>query len=155
MQSNKLIYFVLKYGMFSLGAITFIIIGMRQLYPDLWLFRDTRPLDSLQTTIALLFGLALVLTPLAYVHNLVLVEVNNRYISVRKKNGDLKINWMDIESIKLRGTFAFPVYTIKLKNGDRRFVFNTNNHWGSLWWYDDDSSDMGQFIMAKKKELNI
>src|SRR5687768_9631144 len=125
MQSNKLIYFVLKYGLFFLGAITFIIVGMRHLYPDLWLFQGTRPLDSVQTSIALLFGLALVLTPLAYVHDLVRVQLNNHYITIKRKNGDLKIKWTDIESIKIHSTFAFPVYTLMLKNSDRRFVFNT------------------------------
>lgn len=156
MQSEKSAYYTYKYLPFVCGGFIILVTLLMHIFPESATVNgEPGPPDHFTTVIMVLIGIVLFLIPFLYIDKLVLVEVSNQCISIKKGDARVPIEWMSVASVELVPFLFPPLYKLKLKNYDGYFLFNTKQSGGHALFYVWDWSDMGEMIKKKKKELGI
>jgi len=156
MQSDKSVYYTFKYLPIVLGLFLIAIPLLGHLYPENSTFNgEPGPPDLWTTVIMILVGILIGLMSLLFTDKLVIVEMTNQKLRLRKGDNVIEINWLDVETVSMVPTVFPPLYKLRLKNYDDYFLFNTTRWGAQLMLYTWDWSDMGKLIKRKKQELGI
>jgi hypothetical protein len=156
MESDKSVYYSFKFLPFLMGLmIIFSAIHSYLFTGDYVYSEDSGPPDIWTAIIFGLVGLLIILLGILIVDKLVIVEMDNQTIKVKKDDKVIEVKWLDVKSINMIPTVTPPLYKLRLNNYDDYFLFNTS-HWGfQFMMFIWDFSDMGELIREKKDALDI
>jgi hypothetical protein len=83
------------------------------------------------------------------------VELGNQNVKIINGGEEKSVGWFDIDSLKQIQFVSPPLYSLKIKDSDEIIWFNTEARFISISGFTIDTSDMGELIKKKKRELGI
>jgi hypothetical protein len=111
---------------------------------------ETGAMSPLEFIVSGIIGVILIVLFFLIKDKFAVVEIGNQTITI-KHNGDVKtFQWLEIESISQFQFIFPPLYSLKIK--DQTIWFNTEPKFISVG---GDTSEMGNLIRKKKRELDI
>ena len=156
MESDKSVYYTFKYLPLVAGIVMGLCPLLAHLNPENSTFNgEPGPPDFWTTIIFVLIGLLFVLISILVISKLVIVEMNNQNLKIKKGNKVIQVSWLDVDSVSMVPTVFPPLYKLRLKNYEDYFLFNTTRSGAQLMVFTCDWSDMGGLIKKKKGELGI
>ena len=156
MESDKSVYYTFKYLPLAMGLFFGLIPLLGHLSPENSTFNgEPGPPDFWTTIIFVLIRLLFILISILLIGKLVIVEMNNQDIKIKKGNKVIEVSWLDVDSVDMVPTVFPPLYKLRLKNYEGYFLFNTTRWVAQLMMFTWDWSDMGGLIKKKKNELGI
>lgn len=156
MESDKSVYYTFKYLPFAIGLLFIAGPLLAHIFPENATFNgEPGPPDFWSTAIFVLVGAVLLLIPFLYIWKLVIVQLSNDMIRIKKANEVVELTWLDVDDVRMLPGIFPPLYKLRIKNYEGYFLFNTGR-WGaqfliSTW----DWSEMGNLIKRKQKELGM
>ena len=156
MKSNKKYHFVFKFVFLFVGLLTWTIPIFSWIAPKYAKINgEIGSVDFVTTVIIGLVGLVFILLFFTIKDKFAIVELGNQNIKITNGNEEKSVEWLDIESLK-QIQFVFPpLYSLKIKDSDETIWFNTEVRYISINGFTIDTSDMGELINKKKRELGI
>jgi hypothetical protein len=156
MESNKLYHHFLKYLFLGLGIIMLIMCILSWFFPELFWVNGEKMEQSIVTT--LIFGMiGLVCFPIFIVikDKFVIVKFGGQNVTIKNGDNERKINWMEVESLSHIQFVYPPLYKLKVKGDNKVYWFNTENQFINTGGFISDTSEMGDLIKKKKRELGV
>ena len=156
MESNRTYTYIFKYSF--LGAtvilITFALLGY--FIPGTATINgQTRQLDETELLISLIIGLILLILFFTLSHKFVILDLGGNMVKINNFREKIESKWTDVESIKRIPFIKPPLYSIKLKNINRTYLFTTQPRFFRVGNSMMDTSEMGNRISKMKRELEI
>lgn len=139
-ESNTLNYYFFKYSPLGFG-LSFIGMTIKGVFSD--------SVDLFEILIFLIIALIFLILFLSLKDKYRIVAISRGRIIVSENKSEMEYSWMDVESIRL--IHFIGIYILKLKR--REVIYFTPYGFTSLLF--GDSSEMGQIISKKKKDLGI
>jgi hypothetical protein len=136
----KLLFF--KYGLVVFPLLPFLGLAAELTQDQSW------PHVFGAILIPLAFGVCLYIGTSGFRNRFKYVAIGKDKIIVKKKNGEVEYNWLDVERISLIRVWS--LYELKLK-GEEKFYFTAYGDTS----FTGDLSDMGVIINKMKRELGI
>jgi len=156
MESDKSVYYTFKYLPLVMGVFFGMVPLLAHLNPENSTFNgEPGPPDFWATISFVLIGLLFGLISILLIAKLVMVEMNNQNLKIKKGNKVIEVSWLDVDSVSMVPTVFPPLYKLRLKNYEDYFLFNTRRSGAQLMIFTWDWSDMGGLIKKKKSELGI
>jgi len=100
-------------------------------------------------------GIFMIIIFFSIKNKFVLASMGNQSKVIKADSFEKKVNWMEVESLSLIQFVYPPLYRIKVKGMEKRFWFNTENQFINVGGFTSDTSEMGDLIKKKKRELGI
>ena len=155
-KSNKLITFGQKYGFLIFSSILIIAYLYLSLFPntEITINGKIQQADYINSLPFLLFGVFFSILYFFYGKELVYVEMDNENIIIKKNRKTYKYSWKQVDKLRLSNIILPPTYKLTLK--DNTTAYFCSGAYGlaipfRVW----DFSEMGNFIMKKKKEYRL
>lgn len=154
MQSNNSYHLLFKYSLLGAGLIVMSVPLISFAFPEaVQLNGETGAMSPLTFIVSGIIGVTLIVLFFLTKDKFAVVEIGNQTITI-KHNGDVKtFQWLEIESISQFQFIFPPLYSLKIK--DQTIWFNTEPKFISVGGYTTDTSEMGNLIRKKKRELDI
>lgn len=139
--------------------------------------------DVTSYIIAGVIGFACVMAPLLYQHRIVVVRLTDEKVYILQSGDPLEYDWKDVTQLKLYRTYRPTLYKLRVKGDSDYFLFSTGYSVETLGgrsykrnfeffvirsgddrFFDEeednnfilaDTSEMGQLIERKKRELKL
>jgi len=116
MESDRSVYYTFKYLPIGGGLMFILFPVLAHVYPDDFIFNGQPGAPDLWTTaIFILVGLLLGMIPFLYMDKLVIVEISNQNIKIKKGKQVLVVNWLDVEKVAILPAIFPPLYKLQLK----------------------------------------
>jgi hypothetical protein len=109
----------------------------------------------ISTIIIGLIGFVFILLFVAIKDKFAMVELENQTIKITNNEEEKSVEWYDIDSLKQMQFIFPPLYSLKIKDSDETIWFNTEARYISINGFTIDTSNMGELIKKKKRELGI
>jgi len=156
MKSNKKYHFVFKFAFLIVGLLTWTIPIFSWIAPNYTeISGEIGSTDFVTSAIIGLIGLVFILLFFAVKDKFAIVELGNQNVKIINGDEEKSVGWFDIDSLK-QIQFVFPpLYSLKIKDSDETIWFNTEARFISINGFTIDTSDMGELIKKKKRELGI
>jgi hypothetical protein len=141
---------ILKYGGqygFLVGAIGWIGNSVYHLSQGLLSWNW----DSNEIIFSGIVGLFHLLAFLYLRNKFIVVELGGQKVRIHKDDEVIETNWSNVESVDRLIFSTPPIYTIRLKNINRLFIF-----WDSeIIFFGFDKTELGEIISKKKRDFDI
>jgi hypothetical protein len=156
MQSNKTYHIIFKFGLLGIGILFLVISLLSWFLPQLIVLNGkSMEEDIVITMVFALIGIFLIILFFAIKNKFIMVTMGNQSIVIKTDSFEKKLNWMDVESVSLIQFVYPPLYRIKIKDNANTYWFNTENQFINAGGFTRDTSEMGDLIKKKKRELGI
>ncbi|MBT1706446.1 hypothetical protein [Chryseosolibacter indicus] len=156
MESNRTYYYLFKYSLLGVSILLAIVAIVSWIAPELMTVNGQPGARDLLTT--LIFALIAVIAFLVFLlirDKFAIVELGNQTVKIKHNGQDKAISWLEVEEVKLIQFIYPPLYKIRIKDSDETIWFNTESNYISVNGFVIDTSDMGDLIKKKKRELGI
>jgi hypothetical protein len=156
MESNKTYHYFFKYSLLVASILLTVGAIVSWFAPESMTVNGQPGSQDLSITIT--FGLIGVLAFLVFVlirDKFAIVELGNQTIMIKHKGEDKTVSWLDVEQVKLIQFVYPPLYKLRTKAIDETIWFNTEPNYISVNGFVTDTSEMGDLIKKKKRELGI
>lgn len=156
MESNNLYHKTLKYLFLGLGIIMLITSILSWFFSELFWVNGEKIKQSIVTTLVFgMIGIVCFIISIAIKDKFVIVKLGGQIVTIKNGDNERKINWMEVESLSLI-QFVYPtLYKLKVKGDNKIYWFNTENQFINAGGFTSDTSEMGDLIKKKKRELGI
>ena len=155
-QSNTLNYIVLKYVTLAFGAYLLLMTLLLLFDPTFdvtvnGVKRPAEPGDSLFTLIPAIF---LLLLYLVYGRRVVKMQISRNEFVFTTGGQEQTRAWKEVEEVKRYWLVAPPVYSVTFEDGET-YYFNSGLFFIVTPFYVFDLSEMGRFIMKRRKDIAL
>jgi hypothetical protein len=156
MKSNKKYHFAFKFAFLIVGLLTWTVPIFSWMAPtQVEISGEIGSTDFVTTIIIGLIGLVFILLFFAVKDKFAIVELGNQNVKIINGGEEKSVGWFDIDSLKQIQFVSPPLYSLKIKDSDEIIWFNTEARFISISGFTIDTSDMGELIKKKKRELGI
>lgn len=156
MHSDKSPFYTYKYLPLGAGSVVILMTVFMHVFPERSTVNgEPGPLGLWNTLLFLLIGTAFILISVFLNEKLVLVELTDQYIYIKKGGKSVPVEWTNVTEVEMLPIFFPPLYKLRIRNFAGYFLFTTKEYGAHAVFFVWDWSDMGSFIKKKKKELGI
>ena len=156
MESNRIYTYIFKYSFCGVAviSISFGLIGY--FIPNaVTINGQTRQLNETELLISLIVGLIFLIIFFILNHKFVSVDLGVNKVTINNFRDIIESNWTDVEFLKRIPFIKPPLYSIKLKNMNKTYLFTTQPKFFRVGNSFVDTSEMGNRISKMKRELEI
>lgn len=156
MESNRFYHYLFKFGLLGVGLILLVVPITSYITPELVTINgETGQTDTYTTLIFGLLSLLMILVFIAIKKKFAIVELGNQTVKIKHGGQERLVNWQDIEHVQQIKFVMPPLYKLKTKDRNQVVWFNTEPEFVSVNGFTTDTSEMGELIKKKKRELGV